>query len=187
MSALCRNLPEQIFGHGSPSTNTAQSSATNHASLKKAPNLSPTPSTPDNLSNPALPNTAPPFLTSKRYFLGNHIPSFSPPKLLADPFLPLEYDPRTHPRTPTPLQQCINPEKTFQLHVNSLFNRQWIYIEHQQLFSITNIQTCVNLVSSNFATYCNAFPTGFHEHQAQVRFSRAIKDHITLIIRLGEI
>ncbi|KNZ47064.1 hypothetical protein VP01_6704g1 [Puccinia sorghi] len=59
---------------------------------------------------------------------------------------------------PVTLQRRLNHEQVFQLHVDLILNHQWIDIEHQRLCLITCIRNFVNIVSSNFATYCNSFP-----------------------------
>ncbi|KNZ56253.1 hypothetical protein VP01_2453g3 [Puccinia sorghi] len=176
----------------SPSTDTVHSLTSDHTPLTEAPNLPPTPLTAPTNPPPSIPvnpepTSTPPFLASHIAAFGNHVPFFIPPNSPTNHFLLPKYDLQTCPCTSMPLQRCLNHEQVLQLHFDLILNHQWIDIEHRQLFSITNIQKFVNLVSSNFSTYCNSFPTGFRKRQAQVRFSRSIQDHLNLIIILSEI
>ncbi|POW02619.1 hypothetical protein PSTT_11662, partial [Puccinia striiformis] len=42
-------------------------------------------------------------------------------------------------------------------------------------------------VTTDFATYCNAFPAGFRERQARVRVLRAYQDHLNLFVQLARL
>ncbi|KAI9617237.1 hypothetical protein H4Q26_013103 [Puccinia striiformis f. sp. tritici PST-130] len=58
---------------------------------------------------------------------------------------------------------------------------------HQLAFTLVDLRQMMYLVTTDFATYCNAFPAGFRERQARVRVLRAYQDHLNLFVQLARL
>ncbi|POW06605.1 hypothetical protein PSTT_08855 [Puccinia striiformis] len=92
---------------------------------------------------------------------------------------------------------AYNPIPTIQQRIaehNQIFDQQVeeiidpnVDLELQVAFTLVDLRQMMYLVTTDFATYCNAFPAGFRERQARVRVLRAYQDHLNLFVQLARL
>ncbi|POW19820.1 hypothetical protein PSHT_04224 [Puccinia striiformis] len=85
---------------------------------------------------------------------------------------------------PTIHQRIAEHNQIFDQQVEEIIDPN-VNLELQVAFTLVDLRQMMYLVTTDFATYCNAFPAGCGERQARVRVLRAYQDHLNLFVQLA--
>ncbi|POV98770.1 hypothetical protein PSTT_14208, partial [Puccinia striiformis] len=87
---------------------------------------------------------------------------------------------------PTIRQRITEHNEIFDRQVEELIDPN-VDLELQVAFTLVDLRQMMYLVTTDFATYCNAFPAGLRERQARVRVLRGFQDHLNLFVQLARL
>ncbi|KAI7936147.1 hypothetical protein MJO29_015450 [Puccinia striiformis f. sp. tritici] len=144
-----------------PSDNSVESETDQLASSESGSNATPVPPT------PVLQPADIPVLTANHATIApNPPPAYNP--------------------IPTIHQRIAEHNQIFDQQVEEIIDPN-VDLELQVAFTLVDLRQMMYLVTTDFATYCNAFPAGFRERQARVRVLRAYQDHLNLFVQLARL
>ncbi|POV98608.1 hypothetical protein PSHT_13924 [Puccinia striiformis] len=144
-----------------PSDNSVESETDQLASSESGSNATPVPPT------PVLQPADIPVLTANHATIApNPPPAYNP--------------------IPTIQQRIAEHNQIFDQQVEEIIDPN-VNLELQVAFILVDLRQMMYLVTTDFATYCNAFPAGFRERQARVRVLRAYQDHLNLFVQLARL
>ncbi|KAI7966651.1 hypothetical protein MJO29_002399 [Puccinia striiformis f. sp. tritici] len=155
----CKQQPNPPVNE--PSDNSVESETDQLASSESGSNATPVPPT------PVLQPADIPVLTANHATIApNPPPAYNP--------------------IPTIQQRIAEHNQIFDQQVEEIIDPN-VNLELQVAFILVDLRQMMYLVTTDFATYCNAFPAGFRERQARVRVLRAYQDHLNLFVQLARL
>ncbi|POW11533.1 hypothetical protein PSHT_08440 [Puccinia striiformis] len=161
-------------GLAEPSTSSTISPPYTHASNGSVPPRS-------CLYNPPLPLG---FFSTHQ--LSTSIPSLSFIKKHHQPSMTTHLTPAQRAEVHAALNELTQTQQIFDRQVEELIDPN-VDLELQVAFTLVDLRQMMYLVTTDFATYCNAFPAGLRERQARVRVLRGFQDHLNLFVQLARL